>query len=263
MLCAGTAGAAGPSYSAAGIVNASNYASGPFAPNSVISIFGTALARDTQAAPAGNSLPTELNYVQVFVENQRVPLLFVSPGQINFVMSSVVKPGPVAVRVVTQGLSGPEIILTLVACAPAAFSLPSDAGYAIATSADNKLLTPDAPAHPGDTIVIYLTGLGRTSPSFNSGEVPSIAARIVSTLKVALDGLELDPIYIKYAGLAPGWPGLYQLNLEIPKDRSGGSGAESHRRRDFHRPETADSLRTAKITGNFPYPRRVKPIGLG
>jgi len=215
VLCAGTARAAGPSYSAANIVNASSYAAGPFAPNSLISIFGANLARSTQAAPPGGPLPAELNYVQVFVENQRVPLLFVSDTQINFVMSSVLKPGPVNVRVATEGLSGPEITVSLVDCAPTMF--PTQGGYALATSADNKVLTPDAPAHPGDIVVIYLTGLGRTSPNFNAGEVPA-AARIVSPLKVSLGGVDLDPIYIKYAGLAPGWPGLYQLNLEIPRN---------------------------------------------
>jgi len=45
VLCAGTVWGAGPSYSAAGIVNASNYAAGPFAPNSVIAVFGVGLAR--------------------------------------------------------------------------------------------------------------------------------------------------------------------------------------------------------------------------
>jgi len=197
------------------VVNASNYAPGPFAPNSIISIFGKDLARSTASAAGGATLPTELNFVQVFAENQRVPLLFVSNEQINFVMSSVLKPGVVNIRVVTQGLSGPEIPVALVDCAPSLFS--STGGFALATSADNRLLTPDAPAHAGDIVVIYLTGLGHTSPTFNPGEVPSAAARIVSTIKVSLDTQELDPILIKYAGVAPGWPGLYQLNLEIPK----------------------------------------------
>jgi uncharacterized protein (TIGR03437 family) len=216
VLCAGTAGAAGPSYSAAGIVNASNYASGPFAPNSVVSIFGVGLARSTQAASGGASLPTELNYVQVFVENQRVPLLFVSETQINFIMSTAVATGTVMVRVVTEGLSGPEIPVALVECAPALF--PNGEGYAIALSAANRVLTPDAPAHPGDTIVVYLAGLGRTSPTFAAGEVTNLAARITAPLSVALGGIKLDSIYVKYAGLAPGFPGLYQLNLEIPKE---------------------------------------------
>ena len=215
LLCSGTAGAAGPSYEAAGVVRASDFAAGPFAPNSIISIFGKNLARSTESAVGGAILPIELNFVQVFVESQRVPLLFVSEGQINFVMSSVVKPGPVTIRVVTQGLTGPEIPVTIVDCAPSLFV--SDGAFALATSADNKVLTPDAPAHAGDIVVIYLTGLGHTSPSFNAGEVPGSAARIVSPLKVSLNSQELDPIYIKYAGVAPGWPGLYQLNLEIPK----------------------------------------------
>jgi uncharacterized protein (TIGR03437 family) len=197
-------------------VRASDYSGSPFAPGSIISIFGKDLARSTESATGGVTLPMELNFVQVFVENQRVPLLFVSAGQINFIMSSVVKPGVVNVRVVTQGLSGPEIPVTLVDCAPALFA--ADGGFALATSADNKVLTPDNPAHPGDIVVIYLTGLGRTSPGFNAGEVPNAAARIVSSLKVSLDAHELDPIFIKYAGVAPGWPGLYQLNLEIPRD---------------------------------------------
>lgn len=215
VLCAGTAGAAGPSYSAAGIVNASNYASGPFAPNSVISIFGAGLARSTQAAAGGASLPTELNYVQVFVENQRVPLLFVSETQINFIMSTSLRSGQVRVRVATEGLNGPDIPVTLVECAPALFT--NGDGYAIALSAAYKVLTPEAPAHPGDTIVVYLAGLGRTSPAFAAGELTYFAARITSPVAVSLGGVKLDPIYLKYVGLAPGFPGLYQLNLEIPK----------------------------------------------
>src|SRR5258706_12639641 len=51
VILSGTAWANIPSYSAAGIVNASNYAPGPFAPNSIVSIFGTNLALSTQAAP--------------------------------------------------------------------------------------------------------------------------------------------------------------------------------------------------------------------
>jgi uncharacterized protein (TIGR03437 family) len=215
VVLSGTAWANIPSYSAAGIVNASNYAAGPFAPNSIVSIFGTNLARSTQAAPPGNTLPLELNYVRVYVQDQPVPLLFVSETQINFVVSPVLIAGPVHVRVATEGQSGPEITVTLVDCAPTLF--PSG-DYALATSADNKLLTADAPAHAGDIVVIYLTGLGRTSPSFNSGEIPQVAARVLASLKITLGSMAVDPIYIKYAGLAPGWAGLYQLNLEIPKD---------------------------------------------
>jgi uncharacterized protein (TIGR03437 family) len=220
VLCIGTARGAGPSYSAAGIVNASNYAGGPFAPNSVVSIFGSGLARSTRALVAsdisGGVLPNEMNYVRVYVQDQPVPLLFVSDSQINFVMSSVQNPGPVRVRVVTEGVTGPEITVTLVDSAPALFALAGD--YAIATSADGKLLTTDAPAHAGDFIVVYLTGLGRTLPNPAPGEIPNFIGPIVAlpSLKVTLAGKAVDPVLIKYAGLTPGSVGLYQINLVVP-----------------------------------------------
>jgi len=216
LLAVGAAGAAGPSYTAAGIVNASSFSGPPFAPNSVISIFGAGLARSTQSAAAGVSLPLELNYVRVFVENQQVPILFVSDAQINFILSTAIKPGQVTIRVATEGLSGPEIAVPVVNCAPTFF--PAPGGYALATDAAGKVLTADYPASPGDIIVIYMTGLGRTSPSFIAGEAPPGTARIVSSLKIALDGKELDPVYNKYAGVTPGSAGLYQLNLEIPRE---------------------------------------------
>jgi uncharacterized protein (TIGR03437 family) len=228
VLCAGTAWGAGPSYSAAGIVNASNFTPGPFAPNSVISVFGAGLARSTHAladgdlspctsALAGRCLPVELNYVRVYVQDQPMPLLFVSDGQVNFLISSVESVGPVRVRVVTEGITGPEITVTLVDAAPALFSMAD--GTVIATDAKGKLLTADAPAHAKDIVVIYVTGLGRTSPNPALGEIPNYAASMLASvsLKVTLDGTAVDSGLIKYAGLTPGSAGLYQINLEIPE----------------------------------------------
>jgi len=220
VLCAGTARGAGPSYSAASIVNASNFTAGPFAPNSVISIFGTGLARSTQALAASDikagTLPLELNFVRVYVQDQPAPILFVSDGQINFVMPSVQVSGPVRVRVVVEGTTGPEISITLSDAAPALFPLPGS--YIIATSADNKLLTADNPAHANDFIVIYCTGLGQTTPTLPLGAIPTAAAVMTSLpqLNVALNAVTLEPVRIKYAGLTPGSAGLYQINLVVP-----------------------------------------------
>ena len=229
VLCAGTARGAGPSYSAAGIVNASNYAAGPFAPNSVISVFGAGLARSTHALVAADlvacpssllaarCLPLELNYVRVYVQDQPVPLLFVSEKQVNFLISSVESAGPVKVRVVTEGITGPEITVTLVDSAPALF--PMAGGYVIATDAVGRLLTADAPAHAGDIVVVYATGLGRTSPNPAMGEIPASAATKLASasLKVTLNGKAVDPSLIKYAGVTPGSAGLYQINLALPE----------------------------------------------
>jgi uncharacterized protein (TIGR03437 family) len=230
VLCAGMARGAGPSYSAAGIVNASSFTGGPFAPNSVIAVFGTGLARDehklldadlvkcTSSVLGARCLPLEMNYVRVYVQDQPVPLLYVGPQQVNFLMSSVQSPGPVKIRVVTEGITGPEVTVTLADAAPALFSMAG--GYAIATDSMGKLLTADSPAHGGDIVVIYLTGLGRTSPNPAIGEIPNYAASMLafSSLKVWLNGTEVDRGLIKYAGLTPGSAGLYQINLELPKE---------------------------------------------
>ncbi len=228
FLCAGAARGAGPSYTAAGIVNASNFAAGPFAPGSVLSIFGADLARSTYAlqttdlvacgAISGHCLPPELNFVRVYVQDQPVGMLFVSATQINFVLPAVELPGQATIRVVTEGLSGPYITVTLLPAAPALFPLAS--GYAIATSAAGQLLTAAAPAHTGDTVVLYLTGLGTTSPNPAATEIPNYPGQMIpatlSTLKVTLAGAPLDPSLIKYAGLTPGSAGLYQINLFLP-----------------------------------------------
>ena len=229
ILCVGTVWGAGPSYSAAGIVNASNYAVGPFAPNSVIAVFGVGLARSehklvdadlvacTSSILAARCLPLELNYVRVYVQDQPVPLLYVGPSQVNFLMSSVETAGPVKIRVVTEGITGPEIVVTLVDAAPALFSMAG--GYVISQDTKGNLLTADAPAHVGDTVVIYLTGLGRTSPNPAVGEIPNYAANMlaIASLKVTLDGTAVEPSLIKYAGLTPGCAGLYQINLYVPE----------------------------------------------
>jgi uncharacterized protein (TIGR03437 family) len=228
LLCAGSATGAGPSYSAAGIVNASNYTAGPFAPGSVIAVFGVGLARDEHklvdadlvacksSILAARCLPLELNYVRVYVQDQPVPLLYVGPGQVNFLMSSTETAGPVKIRVVTEGITGPEIVVTLVDAAPALFSMAG--GYVIAQDAKGNLLTADAPAHAGDTVVVYVTGLGRTSPNPAAGEIPNYAANMlaIASLKVALNGTAVDPLLIKYAGLTPGSAGLYQINIYVP-----------------------------------------------
>ena len=219
LLLSGIARGAGPTYSAAGIVNTANYTSGPFAPNSIVSIFGSGMARSAQSAalaPGATQLPVEINYVRVFVDDSPAALFYVSDGQINFLMPANLLPGTVTIRVATEGISGPQISVPLATGAPALFPLSN--GYAIATHADGTLLTADSPAHPADTIVIYLTGLGYTSPNPAPAEIQQDARQItqMSTLQVLLNGAAVDPIYVKYAGLTPGSAGLYQINLFLP-----------------------------------------------
>jgi uncharacterized protein (TIGR03437 family) len=220
-LC-GSLWAQAPDYIAAGIVNASDFSPGPFAPSSVLSLFGTKLswrsASFTAADLTAGRLPTELAATRVYVDNMAVPLLYASPTQINFLVPAEQIPGDVSVTVVRQGIYGPAVTMTLVDAAPALFV--TDGGFAIAQDWNDgySVLTASAPAHAGDVVILYATGLGYTNPSWPSGVIAKSAANIsaLASLRVLLNGTAIDRRLVLYAGVTPGFAGLYQINFKLP-----------------------------------------------
>jgi uncharacterized protein (TIGR03437 family) len=223
VVCGAAAWGQAPAYSAAGLVNASDYSGGPFAPNSVLSIFGSNLAWSAQSITAGDiqagRLPTMLNGVEVFLASWPAPILYVSPTQINFLIPINRTAGTVTVRVVREGWTGPEVTIALVDAAPALFDYE---GYAIAQKwPDYSLIAPDSPASPGDVVILYATGLGNTQndPS-TPDQIPQYPAKILdfSGLQVYLEGEQLDPANVLWAGFSPGNAGLYQVNLRLPEN---------------------------------------------
>lgn len=221
VLSVGVAGAAGPTYSADQIVSATNLSPGLLAPNSYATIFGQDLAWGQEALTAdsltGGLLPTTLSDVRVFVANYAAPLFYAGPTQINFLVPGNLKIGDVPLRVVRQGVTGAEVTIRLVDAAPQLFPWPDNS--AIAQHADYRTITPDDPARPGEIIILYANGLGTTEPSPASGEVPWYPGLIthLDELEVSVGGAVLPPDRILYAGLTPGWPGLYQINLRLPE----------------------------------------------
>ena len=174
--------AAAPSYSAANIVNNGDGSPGPFAPNSILSIFGTDLARSPYAlAPSDihdNTLPTELNYTRVYIDDSPVPLFYVSETQINFLVPSRQSVGPAVVHVMREGLTGPKVTIPVVDAAPALFA---NANYAIASDRPlTGVIAPDTPAKPGDLIVLWCTGLGKTIANPSTGYLPPYISEIVN-----------------------------------------------------------------------------------
>jgi uncharacterized protein (TIGR03437 family) len=222
-LC-GYASAQAPVYSSAGIVNASDYSQGPFAPNSVISIFGTGLSWGTDAYSIADvnagRLPSQLAGVQVHVSGWVAPLLFVSPNQINFLMPSNRIPGKVTVSVVRQSLRGPDVELKLEDAAPALFDSYGSPGFVIAQQwLDWTLVDSATPAHAGDDIILYATGLGPIKPGLGQpDELPARSASLerLEDLRIYLDGSPIPRSAIAFAGIAAGSPGVYQIGITLP-----------------------------------------------
>ena len=212
-----------PSYTAAGIVNGADFAPGPLAPNMAVSLFGTNLSWSEKAMGlddiAGNEMPKKLGGVQVFVAGYPAHLYYVSPTQVNLLIPSFLRPGVVEIWLVRDGTLGPVVQVALQDAAPALFQTPD--GSPIATHLDGSLVTKDAPARAGEIIVLWATGLGcvENQTPGDDGTLP-VAAQWVcqkDQFSVWIGGAHLVIDHgVLYAGVAPGYAGLYQVNVRMP-----------------------------------------------
>jgi uncharacterized protein (TIGR03437 family) len=211
-----------PSYSSASIVNSASNLPNNYAPNSIISLYGVNLADGPHGVPPNTSnLPTTLGGVTVYMGSGAASLFYTSPTQINILVPSNLAPGPISVFVVRQGSKGPTATIVLDETAPGLFQ--ASPGMVLATHANGSPINLDSPASPGEVIVIYALGLGRTNPDPAPGQVVLTAAPIqhFKDLAVLFDSVEIDSGLISYAGLAPGFAGLYQINVQVPWDARG------------------------------------------
>jgi uncharacterized protein (TIGR03437 family) len=190
----------------------------PVAPGGLISIYGQQMS-PVNIATSQIPLPTALGDSCLTVNGVAVPMLFVSPQQINGQLPVNVD-GNAQMTLRTPGGISDNFNFGILPAAPSIFrsgTAGPETGLATITRADNgELITPTNPVHPGDSIVIWATGLGRTTPSIDSGmpapSDPLPYAVIQPT--VLIGGVALD---IQYAGLVPGSVGLYQINATVPR----------------------------------------------
>jgi uncharacterized protein (TIGR03437 family) len=224
-----------PLINFAGVVNIANYSSDPAAPGEILTIFGDQLAAPGTLAqnPGLPPLATTLGGVQVLVNNVPAPLYYASSGQINFQLPYEVPAGSVAtVQVVSNGTPGNVRPLNIVASVPRLLSWPASVvagNHAIAVNQDYSLVLPTSltigtyishPAKAGDTITVYCTGLGQTTPAAVTGAAASATTlQPVSNVSVTFGGGftgTATNVAAYFAGLTPTSVGLYQVNVTLP-----------------------------------------------
>jgi len=213
----GTQTTLAPTYSTASIANAATNLAAGFAPNSIVSIYGSNLAFTMSGvATQTGILPITVAGVTVYIGGTPGYVFFVSPQQINVLLPYNLSPGPTSITVVRQGTAGPTIPIVLTATAPGLFELQPNT--ILATHANGSLITSAAPAVGGEIVIIYAIGLGPTIPEQNDGFIPTRSAVIsnLASLNVLLNGTAVDHSLIQYAGITPGCAGLYQINLLLP-----------------------------------------------
>lgn len=194
-------------------------------PGSLASIYGFLMAASpTMASGFSFPLPTSFSGTSVTLNGIPCPLLYVSADQINLQVPVNVAVGPATLAVTFNGLTG-TLAVPVVAAAPGIFTSVSTIGLvttAVAEHADGSLLTAASPALPGDTIVVYGTGIGPVSPAVNSGQpatyIPSLSIS-TSAYSATISGVNAP---ISFLGLTPGLAGLMQINVKIPTSTPSG-----------------------------------------
>lgn len=167
------------------------------------------------------NLPQSLDGVGVTVNGKPAAIYFISPGQINAQAPDDAGLGPVEVVVTTPTGTSDPVIVDLQPAAPGLFVFdPLGRKYAAAVAADGSYLGPAAlfgdalatrTARPGETILLFGTGFGRTDPPVPPGKIFTGAASLAEPASVTIAGL---PAAVAFAGLSGA--GLYQINVTVP-----------------------------------------------
>jgi uncharacterized protein (TIGR03437 family) len=186
----------------------------PLAVGSIATVFGQNLA--SQTATAGNlPLPLSLQGTSITLNGVAAPLFYVSPSQINFFVPYELA-GEMAATVVISTSGG----LVETAGVPIAPQSPSifvldAAGDAAAIHLDGSIVGTANPASAGETVEIFATGLGPVSNTPADGTAPKSGVLAIDQIpaEVTIGGIEAQ---VPFAGLAPGFTGLYQVNVVVP-----------------------------------------------
>lgn len=198
--------------------------SSDIAPGALISIFGSGFSTINYPA-LSLPLPATLGGVSVQITSGAIttsaPLYFVSPSLINAQLPYGVQ-GSVGLTVTNAAGVSNAISVQVAPSAPKFFTLSGTGeGYVSATHGDGSSVARGSAATPGEAITLYLNSLGAVTPTIDAGVSPGDGSasrpfnRLVTTPTVLLDTLTCP---VTFAGLVPGFPGLYQVNVTTPYD---------------------------------------------
>ena len=214
------------------VISAGNYgAYGSIAPATWIEIYGYNLANTRSQVWAGTDFngtlaPSALGGTTVTIAGKRAFINFISPGQVNAQVPSDVPTGNQPVVVTTAGGSSVSYTVTVNATqpgllAPAVFRIGGAQHVVALLSNTLTYILPvnvsgiaTTRARPGDSITLYGIGFGPVTPFIPAGQIVGQTNSLQSDLQVTFAGTPATPTY---AGLTPGFVGLYQINVVVPQ----------------------------------------------
>ena len=213
-----------PAINTGGVFNAGSFQPGVSA-GSWVTIQGSNLAGSTRGWSSddfeGGALPTQLDGVSVKIDGKPAYVAFISPAQINVQAPADSALGPVPVEVSYNGSTSSPGTAQLQAVSPALFLWSGK--YAVATHSDFSLAAPTglfpglatAPAKPGETLILWGTGFGATTPAVAPGTLPpaSPPANVANLVTATIGNMAATVVG---TAISPGSPGLYQIAVQVP-----------------------------------------------
>jgi uncharacterized protein (TIGR03437 family) len=210
-----------PAIAGGGVVNAASFTA-KLSPGALATVFGSNFTGAGLDAIGSLPLQSSLGGVSVLVNSVAAPVLYESSGQINFQIPWETKAGSATVVVSAGGIAGSAVNITVQAAAPELFVQGT---HAIVQNSDFSLNSPANPAKAGSTIMAYLTGAGAVSNQPADGAPAgfgSSLSTVTSTVTATLGG---QTAQVSFAGLAPGFVGLWQANIVVPSGLATGNSS--------------------------------------
>ena len=162
------------------------------------------------------------------MNGQPAPLVYVSPTFIVAVVPGAIQPQVgqqdngqwTKVQVINNGTASNPSMVRVAETSPGVFTASENGiGEAAIRHSDYSLVTSQSPATAGETVLIYVTGLGSVAPQPADGEPASGLTTVNKTAYVGIDGQYVLPTF---EGLAPSFAGLYQMNVVVPQTADSG-----------------------------------------
>ena len=199
------------------VVDCAAYGS-KLSPGDIFCVFGQNLSLSTGGATTIPLAPS-LNGTTILVNGIAAPILWTSPDQVNAQLPFETSVGIASLVVqVANAATVSSQSVTVNVSSPGMFTSTANGITigAIEHAVDGSLVNSSSPAKPGETISIYLTGLGATTPAVQTGQAGSGQATVL-TPTVSIGG---QAAQVSFSGLTT-YPGLYQINTIIPNLPSG------------------------------------------
>lgn len=213
-------GSRAPRFSARAVVNAASFAGGLVA-GSLATVFAAGV-RDDVGSLVADALPLPATLAGVSVTVAGIPAPLYSAGnmngqeQVTFQVPWGLAGRTTAAVVVTRdGQASAAVNVPVAALQPGVFTIDGTQAVVV-HGADFTLTTAERPLERGEFAALYASGLGvvTNAPADGAGGPVSPLATASAEVRLTIGGV---PCEVVYAGLAPGFVGVYQVNFRVPE----------------------------------------------